>query len=187
MDLEHIGEQHAALPFAHLEHAVKWRVGEGPIAEDEHQCDATHGGVSFAAMKLGACHARPVVQGSRTRAGARLGLHLDVDERPIVEAHEHVEHDVLVLQTADGQLGVQDGHVDDGPRRSQHGTQQRDEQVAALLGGEQELEDDVELGIEQPKHEATRCTGDANGQRLEITPFAPPFGVAAPWRQVAAA
>ena len=40
---------------------------------------------------------------------------------------------------------------------------------------------------EEPEHEVPVCTGDANGQNLGITPLAAPFGVAAPWRQVAGA
>src|SRR5690606_34530619 len=64
------------------------------------------------------------------------------------EPDAQIEDEPLVIGTALRHLGVQHLDLPDGSLRLQHRLEESPQDVAVLFGGEQHLEDDVELRIE---------------------------------------
>ena len=153
MDLQGVGVGFVVVDLQDLEDGVHAGALDLAVAEEEHGDHRAEVGVGLAARQLAAVDPGPVVEGALTEGGVLSGLHLDVDVGAVGEAHEDVEDGALLVRQVLGELGVQDLDLGDRRVRPEHRGEEGDQDVAVLGAGEEDLEDDVEGGVERAAHD----------------------------------
>ena len=142
--------------FEELEDGMKARVrplAELAIVQEEDADDRPERVVVGPSLELLAERPRPVVECAIPKRRALLGLHLDVEEGAILEDGEKIEDDSLVEHGLAPHVGVENGHLGDRALWAEHRCEERAKNARALwIGRQQELEDDIERGVEQASH-----------------------------------
>jgi hypothetical protein len=127
------------------------------IAELRDRNRRPQGAVAIAGAELSAEEARPVGEQPSAERHHVARLHLDVERRavPKSDVDADVEDDAFVVDVvqADADAGIEPLDRGDGLGRTKHRGEQTEEGfVGVVVTREEELEDDVERGIEERLH-----------------------------------
>jgi hypothetical protein len=127
--------------------------------EHEHDDATTELRKVITALELAGEQSSPVIQSALSAAWKSSGLHFDVGFDVVFEADSHIEENAFVVHGLLRQLRVEHLERLDVRGKCENRVQERDEELDVLRLGEEQLEDEVELRIEQTWVSHTRRFG----------------------------